>query len=61
MGGVVASYLVKTYGWTTVFVASGMLAFASALGALIIKQLPKPVRPDLRISGSGPSQTAKIQ
>jgi len=61
MGGVVASYLVKTYGWTTVFVASGILAFASALGALIIKQLPKPVRPDLRISGSGPSQTAKIQ
>lgn len=61
MGGVVASYLVKTYGWTTVFVASGLLAFSSALGALIIKKLPKPVRPDLKISGSGPSQTAGIQ
>jgi len=58
IGGVVASFLVTSFGWTTVFVASGVLAFSSALGALVIKRLPKPVRPDLRVGGGGPSQTA---
>ncbi len=47
LGGVVASYLASAYGWTVVFMASGVLAFCSALGALIIKKLPKPDRMQL--------------
>lgn len=61
LGGVVASFLVESYGWNVVFIASGCLAFASALGALIIKKLPKPVRPDLRVGpGEPPSKPVNL-
>ncbi|GAB6173012.1 oxalate/formate MFS antiporter [Paradesulfitobacterium aromaticivorans] len=49
LGGVVATAIASTYGWTVVFVGSGVLAFASALGALIVKKLPKPTRPGMSI------------
>lgn len=48
-GGVVATAIASSYGWTVVFVASGLLAFASAVGALIVKKLPKPTRPGMSI------------
>jgi len=50
LGGVVATAIASAYGWTIVFVASGVLAFASALGALIVKKLPKPTRPGMSIN-----------
>ena len=58
LGGVVGALIAATYGWTIVFVASGVLAFMSALGALILKQIPKPVRPDQRIDAGAPTKTA---
>ena len=58
LGGVVASLIVASYGWTIVFIASGVLAFMSALGALILKKVPKPIRPDLRINTGAPTKTA---
>lgn len=48
-GGVVATAIAASYGWTVVFVASGIMAFASAVGALIVKKLPKPTRPGISI------------
>ena len=52
LGGVVAAYLVSSFGWTTVFVASGVLAFAAALGALVIKRLPKPIDQVVNVKGT---------
>jgi MFS transporter, OFA family, oxalate/formate antiporter len=60
LGGVVASFVAASYGWTVVFLASGFLAFLAALGALILKKLPKPVRPDLRLTGTPTAPTVDI-
>jgi MFS transporter, OFA family, oxalate/formate antiporter len=44
MGGVVAGYLVKNFGWTVIFGAAGGFAIAAGIGALILKFVPHPTR-----------------
>lgn len=58
LGGVVATAIVASFGWTVVFVASGFLAFLSGVGALVIKKLPKPTHPNISIGGGGITKDA---
>lgn len=52
LGGYVAALLVQAAGWSLVFYVSALMAFLAALGALVLRSMPKPVLPSMK-SGDG--------
>ncbi|SMB98677.1 MFS transporter, OFA family, oxalate/formate antiporter [Thermanaeromonas toyohensis ToBE] len=50
LGGVVAAWLATLKGWTPVFFTAASLSFLAALGALILRTMPKPVLPGAKIT-----------
>ena len=51
LAGYVAAVLVQKTGWTVVFDAAAAMALLSAIGALVLRRMSKPVLPETRISG----------
>ncbi len=51
LAGYVAAVLVQKTGWTVVFDAAAVMALLSAVGALVLRRMPKPVLPEAKIGG----------